>query len=248
MKHHLVHRARSAFSLAELLVSIVIILIVSALVFPVYQNIQRNAKAVQCLSNLRNYGSGVLAYAADNSGFPWRDGNATRNLTPGATKPNFEAWVRPYLHKAEDARLRCPLKGIDDNNFNYSGNGALCIYYPQLKGIPVPASRVALAAETYAPDTFYHSVHLNMTMWGISEADAQGGVDGFGEGQARKPHYHGTAHARGLNIFFLDGHVQLITPAKNDWREAPTFGNPTNGGYFYEKSQFSHMKQYPELY
>lgn len=193
MKHPLFHRHRSAFSLIELLVAIVIISILSALAFPLYQDMQRKAKEVQCLGNLKSYGAGLLAYAADNSGFPWWDGNATRNLTPGATKPNFEVWVRPYLHMVEEARLRCPLKGIGDNNFNYSGNGALCLSFPRLQGLPAPSSRIALAAETSTADTFYHSVHLNMTMWGISDADAYGSVEDFENAKkVRKPQYHGS--------------------------------------------------------
>lgn len=250
MEYHLPrHRDRRAFSLMELLVTVAIVAVVMAIAIPVVHKLQDSSKSIACLSNLRAYGSGLLAYAADNRSFPWWDGNSTRNLGPGAVKPNFELWLRPYLHLSEEARLRCPLKGKTDTGFNYSGNGALCLHFPTLKGIPAPAPRVVLAAESVAADGFYHSVHFNMTMWGLNETNSYvNGEDFKNMPQIRKPQYHGPSDARGLHLFFLDGHAALIRPAKGDWREEPTFGSATNGGYFYEKNQFRDMKRYPERY
>lgn len=256
MKSYLSHRNRSAFSLIELLVVLVIISIVSALVFPLYQSVQQSAKEVQCLANLRNFGSGLLAYAADHPGFPWWDGSNTESHTAGTSaagsvRPQFEVWVRPYLHKVKSERLRCPLITAEerassqyDYCFNYSGNGALCMYYPRLQGIPVPSSRVVFAAENIDHASFQNSVGFNMTMWGLSEAVATKAAAGALDGKAetRRPQYHGSRGARGLNLLFMDGHASLVRPAKGDWRAQPTFGTATNDGYFYESDQFKAMK------
>ncbi len=261
MKSYPFHRNRSAFSLIELLVALAIIAIASVFVFSLYHKARQSTKEVQCLANLRSYGSGVLTYATDNSGFPWWDGSSTASHTAGdsalgSVRPHFESWVRPYLHRVKSERLRCPLitaqerrETKSDYTFNYGGNSALCMYYPRLQGIPVPSSRVVLAAETLDIAGFHDSVHFNMTAWGISEAHALRGGTEFGiRPQVRRPQYHGSEKARGLNLFFLDGHISRVLPAKNDWREGPTLGNATNGGYFYDRNQFREMKENPNVY
>lgn len=241
---------RNAFTLTELLVVLGTVALLAVLLLPVYQRAQQGSKEVQCLSNLRSYGAALLAYVGDHRGLPWWDGNGESAQTQGSTYPNYEVWVRPYLHQVLAQRLRCPLINAAEradttarNTFNYSGNSALNIYYPKLSALPVPSSRVFLAAESYASAGFNHSVHLNMTMWGVSEAAAYGPNDGLpGAGSIRKAQYHGGGTRRGLNIFFLDGHAALIHPEKNDWREGPTYGTSANGGYFYERKQFQRMK------
>jgi prepilin-type N-terminal cleavage/methylation domain-containing protein len=57
--------SKEAFTLIELLVVIAIIAILAAVLLPVLASAQERAKRIQCLSNLRQIGTGAILYAAD---------------------------------------------------------------------------------------------------------------------------------------------------------------------------------------
>ena len=58
-------RLRSGFTLIELLVVIAIIAILAAILFPVFAKARDAGRMASCLNNLKQIGSGVLAYGAD---------------------------------------------------------------------------------------------------------------------------------------------------------------------------------------
>lgn len=64
------------FTLIELLTVIAIIGILAAILIPVVGAVRENARAAQCLSNLRQIGVGIAGYALDNNGW----GPAARNI------------------------------------------------------------------------------------------------------------------------------------------------------------------------
>lgn len=57
-----------AFTLIELLVVIAIIAILAALILPALQSAQNAARGSACISNLRQIGAGIFAYAGDHGG------------------------------------------------------------------------------------------------------------------------------------------------------------------------------------
>jgi len=61
-------RVRSAFTLTELLVVIVIIAILAGLLFPVMGLVRSRADSTQCVSQLRQIGTAMAAYVSDNNG------------------------------------------------------------------------------------------------------------------------------------------------------------------------------------
>lgn len=58
-------RARRGFTLIELLVVIAIIVILAAILFPVFATAREKARQAACLSNLKQIGLGAMMYAQD---------------------------------------------------------------------------------------------------------------------------------------------------------------------------------------
>ena len=236
-----------AFSLVELLIVVAILAVLSALIFPSLGSVIQSAKAAKCMGNMRNYGSALLAYASDNNGLPEWGGSGY------LPRPAFEAWVRPYLHQTQAKRLRCPLgpaRSPQDlnNSFNYCGNSSLCIAYPKIQSIPIPPARVVLAFECYGADDGGRTVHFNMTTWGIGEAEGgntSAKAEDFAQikNSGRYPSQgHGSAEKPGLNLFFLDGHVELVQPDTGNWYGAPGYDWRTGKGIFYDLGHFNAFK------
>jgi prepilin-type N-terminal cleavage/methylation domain-containing protein/prepilin-type processing-associated H-X9-DG protein len=57
---------RRAFTLIELLVVIAIIAILAAILFPVFAQARAKARAISCLSNMKQIGTGMMMYLQDN--------------------------------------------------------------------------------------------------------------------------------------------------------------------------------------
>ncbi len=86
-------RPKNAFTLIELLVVIAIIAILAAILFPVFAQAREKARAVSCLSNLKQIGTGMMMYTQDY------DENLCPpfNGTPGPLASTWDRLVQPYL-------------------------------------------------------------------------------------------------------------------------------------------------------
>lgn len=59
---------RKGFTLIELVIVIGVIVVLAALIFPVYQKARRRARGAACISNMRQIGMALLQYAQDFDG------------------------------------------------------------------------------------------------------------------------------------------------------------------------------------
>ena len=104
MRSMSVHTCRRGFTLIELLVVIAIILILAAILFPVFGRVLDRARAAACLSNLKQIGIAVRMYADDYDGVA----PITRGMVGSATEYQ-DSWavrVTPYIKNTQI--FQCP--------------------------------------------------------------------------------------------------------------------------------------------
>jgi prepilin-type N-terminal cleavage/methylation domain-containing protein/prepilin-type processing-associated H-X9-DG protein len=100
-------RSRTGFTLIELLVVIAIIAILAAILFPVFARAREQARAISCVSNMKQIALANLMYAQDYDGaFPMVDFNLSQAIGDiysdwyrGVAAPgdnNMLAYVRDY--------------------------------------------------------------------------------------------------------------------------------------------------------
>ena|SRR6185437_14320903 len=208
-------QSRRAFSLVELLVVIGLIAFLIGILLPVLSQARRQARTVQCLSNLRTIGQMLQIYEIENGGalYPLKDAG----LGLGTNVAPHERWPmkvfkipgvpnpppydpaaykpQPYRPDRFPARpytppvLLCPADVDPYEAHTYVLNNHLAD-----KGIkagssnfgPLSNSQVILAGEKYSLQRDYY----------MEEKDFYRVVD---------PYRHGIKH--GSNYLYLDGHA-----------------------------------------
>lgn len=109
----------SGFTLIELLVVIAIIAILAAILFPVFAKAREKARQSSCLSNCKQIGIALLAYAQDyDERFPWH----CRFMpgTPDGGGNDWQGQIAPYCKNTQ--LFRCP-------SFTGAGNNGYCAGY-----------------------------------------------------------------------------------------------------------------------
>ncbi len=106
--------SKKAFTLIELLVVIAIIAILAAILFPVFAQAREKARAISCISNMKQLGTAVMMYNQDyDESFPIGLGNSWWQNT----------WVRntqPYVKNYQV--FRCPDDAVAlDSNISWAG-------------------------------------------------------------------------------------------------------------------------------
>jgi prepilin-type N-terminal cleavage/methylation domain-containing protein len=129
---------RRAFTLIELLVVIAIIAILAAILFPVFAQAREAARRTQCVSNVKNIGTGFQMYLQDyDEVFPPWTANSRLLLTPKdkfAMQWLYNTLVDPYIKNG--VRVKDPVTGA----------GALSGVW----GCPSTKASLSDASNTYA--------------------------------------------------------------------------------------------------
>jgi len=205
---------KKGFTLIELLVVIAIIAILAAILFPVFAKAREKARQTSCLSNMKQFGLGILQYAQDY------DERLCPNYSYGSPGANLQWWddlIQPYTKNYQ--LLVCPSDTAttytwartpgQPNPLLYSyaansngggstvpigGGGASC----SLAQLLDPSNTILIAES--------NDIELNTY---LTEVDAYA-ADGIGTIDKR--------HNDGSNWLFADGHAKWLQKSQqNMW-------------------------------
>lgn len=207
-------QASHGFTLLEALVVLAILVVLAALVFPLMSRAAMSANSVKCTSNLRQIGTAMLLYAADNAG-----ALPSSTHTTGSRRIT-ESWIygiADYLDNVDQVRV-CPAdpakrkkRIIEQKATSYALNDLVFddpTYY-QTQRIPY-RSRTLLAfilSEDRAPSRTNDHIHGDEWLaWNFMLNDVE--VDRHRTGARAQDRLKGSA-----NYLFADGHVENISAA-----------------------------------
>ena len=210
-------RSRSAFTLSEMLTVIAIIAVLAALLFPVVGRARKSAGNAKCVSNMRQLGTALTSMIGDQAP------NLSVHYYNGAKEPTwaYDLVDKGYLSSdtmknvARCPSLATPAKHIDNYMFFCYGLNRLAT----LTRTSDPAAN---------PPVQLDEKINTMTIASRSKAAILGdsvlkpGYQGFnayqwlffGFGNDGNGGIVHVRHSGRANLFFLDGHIEALTPAE----------------------------------
>lgn len=113
-------RSRSAFTLVEVLVVIVIMALMAGLLLPAIQKIRENSQRTQCLSQLRQLAIAMHSYRDNNSGYMPPFFGYAATISPTELRGSWFAHLMPSVEeKAGYQNMRDDIKTSGSNYWTY---------------------------------------------------------------------------------------------------------------------------------
>lgn len=108
MRFNTIRRYTHGFTLIELLVVIAIIAIIAAILFPVFAQAREDARAISCLSNMKQLATAFKMYVQDyDEQYPLSNNDSCAVLGPTRfLDPEWQNTLQPYIKNLDI--LKCP--------------------------------------------------------------------------------------------------------------------------------------------
>lgn len=190
------HKRRQAgFTLIELLVVIAIIAILAAILFPVFTTAKVHAKRTECISNQRQIGAALCAYADDNGGY-------LPLLSPAGTHAIFPSYPTSTTYTTYSGELIYKLDKYTKNKK---------IFYCPVVDAYAPGLTYNSQSKSSTPFMYIGYYYFSTTEWigskSIRQSENPKRILAMCIGGA------GNASGHGKNrcvYTFADGHVQYV--------------------------------------
>jgi prepilin-type N-terminal cleavage/methylation domain-containing protein/prepilin-type processing-associated H-X9-DG protein len=237
-----VNRVNAGFTLIELLVVIAIIAILAAILFPVFAKAREKARAISCVSNMKQLGLGFTQYEQDyDECVPADPDNWGTPMGIGWAQA-----IYPYV-KATGV-YRCPDDSTTTPNVSYAFNAALPnspATHGHIPAFDMPAKTVELYEVSGASCDVTQSkpcspvgvilINYQTPDWVASTAKAETGWT-YGR-NASNGNYASQfgRHTNGANYLMVDGHAKwLLGSAVSSGWESVTVGGKQDQDWYPE--------------
>lgn len=246
-------RFKRGFTLIELLVVIAIIAILAAILFPVFAQAREKARAIACMSNMKQIGLGVQMYIEDNderlffrpatSSAKVGSGRSGVVITNPIASAQAQWWnlMMPYVKTNQI--FSCPSDGVKPLSADASGNSTIPRSYVAsctaedltLAQVDTPASTIVVTEKWGHVDNGIGvtGTKVNNETWmepfDGDECQAGSDVNSSGGCLDAQPGYPvgmvkmANWHQGGMNSAFFDGHAKWLRPA-TIWQSADLTG------------------------
>lgn len=191
------------FTLVEMLVVIAIVVLLAMLMFPSAKGFLEKGQEADCVNNLRQLGTGLGLYVAENGGYPpsaafnggftgknWWFTDAVQYMDGGSPYKIAASGI-PDIIELPQTPLKCPsVKQRGWPFIDYGVNAAALPWGPR----PLPAARIANPAQTFL----------------VAESTTWAAGVGWG-GTLDKEFAFRHDDERAANVLYFDGHVGAVT-------------------------------------